>query len=220
MNVEIENSWKEKLEKEFEKKYFSDLVSFIRVEYSNYSIFPPGKLIFNTFNNCNFNNVKVVIIGQDPYHGAGQAHGLSFSVPKNIKPPPSLNNIFKELKYDLGINPPDSGDLLRWNKQGVLLLNSILTVRKGNPGSHQMKGWETFTDAVIEIISQQKKNIVFILWGAYAYKKGLKINKSKHLVIESAHPSPFSANKGFFGSKPFSKCNNYLIMHKKSPIEW
>ena len=220
MNVKIASSWKEKLDQEFKKKYFLDLVDFVRSEYAQYSVFPPGKFIFNTFDNCEFNNVKVVILGQDPYHGEGQAHGLSFSVPDNIKKPPSLHNIFKEIQSDLGIVSKESGNLLRWNKQGVLLLNSILTVRKGMPGSHQMRGWEIFTDAVIDLISREKNNIVFILWGAYAYKKGLKIDKTKHLIIESAHPSPFSAHRGFFGSRPFSRCNNYLIRNKKAPIEW
>jgi len=220
MNVKIEQSWKEKLDKEFHKPYFHDLVHFITKEFSEDRIFPRGSLIFNAFNKCKFYDVKVVILGQDPYHGDGQAHGLSFSVPDGIKKPPSLQNIFKEIEYDLGVPAPDSGNLLRWAKQGVLLLNSILTVKRGRPSSHQMKGWEVFTDAVIELISKERENIVFMLWGAYAYKKGLKIDKEKHLVIESAHPSPFSAHKGFFRSKPFSKCNNYLALHKKDKVDW
>ena len=220
MNVNIESSWELKLNKEFQKPYFLDLVSFLKKEFTSKDIYPPGSLIFNAFNNCSFHDLKVVILGQDPYHGDGQAHGLSFSVPDGIKQPPSLQNIFKEIYYDLGLKKPISGNLQRWSSQGVLLLNSILTVRKGVPGSHQMKGWETFTDAVIELISSQKENIVFILWGAYAQKKGLKINRSKHLIIESVHPSPFSAHKGFFNSKPFSRCNTYLEFHKKSPVNW
>ena len=220
MHVKIEQSWKEKLDKEFHKPYFYNLVDFITKEFSEDRIFPKGPLIFNAFNQCGFYDVKVVILGQDPYHGDGQAHGLSFSVPDGVKKPPSLQNIFKEIEYDLSIPSPDSGNLLRWAKQGVLLLNSILTVKRGRPGSHQMKGWEVFTDAVIELISKERENIVFMLWGAYAYKKGLKIDKKKHLVIESAHPSPFSAHKGFFRSKPFSKCNNYLALHKKDKVDW
>jgi len=220
MNVQIESSWKEKLDIEFQKPYFLDLVSFLRNEFSNHKIYPPGPLIFNAFNNCSFDDVKVVILGQDPYHGDKQAHGLSFSVPDGIRQPPSLQNIFKELAFDVGKRPPNSGNLERWSNQGVLLLNSILTVRKSKPGSHQMKGWEVFTDAVIELISHEKANVVFMLWGAYAYKKGLKIDRKKHLVIESAHPSPFSAHKGFFKSKPFSQCNNYLELHKKDKVNW
>ena len=220
MNVTIDNSWKDKLSEEFQKNYFLELVSFLKKEYSSKKIYPPGSLIFNAFNKCSFNNVKVVVLGQDPYHGEGQAHGLSFSVPDRVKTPRSLQNIFKEMQSDLHIYPPDSGNLSHWAEQGVLLLNSILTVKKAHPGSHKMQGWETFTDAVIELISNKHKNIVFILWGAYAYKKGLKINRDCHFVIESAHPSPFSADKGFFGSKPFSRCNEYLIFHKKEPIQW
>jgi uracil-DNA glycosylase len=196
------------------------LVVFIKSEFSSQSIYPNGSLIFNAFDQCTFDDVKVVILGQDPYHGEGKAHGLSFSVPDGVKQPPSLKNIFKEIHFDLGINPPESGNLLRWANQGVLLLNSILTVKKGKPGSHQMKGWEVFTDSVIEILSQEKENLVFMLWGAYAYKKGEKINRNKHLVIETSHPSPFSADKGFFKSKQFSKCNDYLEFHKKGVINW
>lgn len=220
MNVKIEKSWKNKLDKEFQKAYFSNLVSFIKSEFLSQSIYPNGSLIFNAFDQCSFDDVKVVILGQDPYHGEGQAHGLSFSVPDGVRQPPSLKNIFKEIYFDLGINPPESGNLLRWANQGVLLLNSILTVKKGKPGSHQMKGWEVFTDAVIEILSQEKENLVFMLWGTYAYKKGEKINRNKHLVIETSHPSPFSADKGFFNSKQFSKCNDYLEFHKKGVINW
>jgi len=220
MDVKIESSWKNKLSGEFKKEYFSNLVSFVKREFSENQIYPPAGLIFNAFNHCNFNNLKVVVLGQDPYHGYGQAHGLSFSVPSGIKNPPSLQNIFKEIKYDLNIQIPESGNLLRWANQGVLLLNSILTVRKGIPGSHQGKGWEVFTDSVIELISKNKNNIVFMLWGAYAQKKGLKIDRNNHLVIELPHPSPFSADRGFFGSKQFTKCNDYLKFYKKSVINW
>ena len=220
MDVKIESSWKDKLAGEFKKEYFSDLVSFVKKEFSENQIYPPAGLIFNAFNHCNFNDLKVVVLGQDPYHGYGQAHGLSFSVPNSIKTPPSLQNIFKEIKYDLNIPIPESGNLLRWANQGVLLLNSILTVRKGYPGSHQGKGWEVFTDLVIELISKNKSKIVFMLWGAYAQKKGLKIDRNNHLVIELPHPSPFSADRGFFGSKQFTKCNDYLKFYKKSVINW
>ena len=220
MNVEIENSWKQRLSREFQKPYFLDLAHFLKQEYSAQKIYPPGSLIFNAFNQCSFDDIKVVILGQDPYHGDGQAHGLSFSVPDGVRKPRSLQNIFKEIEHDLKITPPDSGNLLTWTKQGVLLLNSILTVRKAKPSSHKMRGWELFTDTVIELVSKEKKNIVFMLWGAYAYKKGLKIDRKNHLVIESAHPSPFSADRGFFGSKPFSRCNDYLIFHKKEAIQW
>lgn len=220
MKVKIEKSWNDVLKNEFKKAYFLDLVEFLRQEYKNDIIYPPGSLIFKAFDECSFNDLKVVIIGQDPYHGHGQAHGLSFSVPDNIKMPPSLINIYKEIQSDIGHDIPDSGNLIRWSKQGVLLLNAILTVKKGRPGSHQMKGWELFTDYVIDIVSKQKERIVFLLWGAYAYKKGCKINRDRHLVIESAHPSPFSAHKGFFGSKPFSRCNDYLRFHKKDEINW
>tara|TARA_Y100001968_G_C19210600_1_gene644553 strand:+ start:88 stop:750 length:663 start_codon:yes stop_codon:yes gene_type:complete len=220
MNVKIEKSWKIKLDKEFQKPYFSTLVSFLKKEFALQTIYPNGPLIFNAFNQCPFDDVKVVILGQDPYHGEGQAHGLSFSVPDGITQPPSLKNIFKEIQYDLGVSPPESGNLLSWANQGVLLLNSILTVKKGKPGSHQMRGWEVFTDSVIELLSKEKNNLVFMLWGAYAYKKGSKINRNKHLVIETSHPSPFSADKGFFRSKQFSKCNHYLEFHKKGIINW
>tara|TARA_B100001250_G_C19756060_1_gene770146 strand:- start:438 stop:1100 length:663 start_codon:yes stop_codon:yes gene_type:complete len=220
MNVKIEKSWKKRLDKEFQKPYFSNLVSFVTKEFSEQHVYPNGSLIFNAFNNCAFNDVKVVILGQDPYHGEGQAHGLSFSVPDGVKKPPSLKNIFKEIEYDLGIKTPDSGNLLRWANQGVLLLNSILTVQKGKPASHQMKGWEVFTDTVIDLLSRERENLVFMLWGAYAYKKGLKIDRNNHLVIETSHPSPFSAEKGFFRSKQFSRCNDYLEFHKKGLINW
>lgn len=220
MQIRIHQSWKNKLKDEFAKEYFFKLVDFVKDEYLKHEIYPPPKLIFSAFDNCSFEDTKVVIIGQDPYHGYGQANGLCFSVADDIKIPPSLINIFKEINYDLKIPMPDSGNLLRWSKQGVLLLNSILTVRKNMPGSHQMRGWEIFTDSVIKSLSEHKTNLVFILWGAYAYKKGLLINSSNHLVINSAHPSPFSAHKGFFKSKPFSRCNHYLLKHDKDPIQW
>ena len=220
INFSIDKSWKNKLNQEFQKSYYSNLLSFLKSEYSSYSIYPSRSLIFDAFNKCPFTDVKVVIIGQDPYHGDGQAHGLSFSVPDGINHPPSLKNIFKEIYLDLAIDPPESGNLNRWAIQGVLLLNSILTVRKGSPGSHHMKGWEEFTDSVIEILSGEKNNLVFMLWGAYAFKKGLKINRDKHLVMETSHPSPFSAHKGFLKSKQFSMCNDYLKFHKKAIINW
>ncbi|MAQ31943.1 MAG: uracil-DNA glycosylase [Flavobacteriales bacterium] len=220
MNVKIENSWKRELDMEFQKPYFIKLVQFLKKEYNECSVFPQSSLIFNAFNRCVFGDVKVVILGQDPYHGIGQAHGLSFSVPSGVKIPRSLINIFKELKSDLKLDMPTSGDLSGWSDQGVLLLNSILTVKRSIPGSHQMQGWEVFTDAVIELISRKKRNVVFILWGAYAGKKGLKINKDKHMIVTSPHPSPFSANRGFFGSRPFSRCNDYLVLNKKEPIKW
>ena len=220
MKFEIENSWSIRLKSEFNKAYFLNLVDFLMDEYRYNTVYPPSSLIFNAFNSCKFDDLKVVIIGQDPYHRMGQAHGLSFSVPDSTSIPPSLRNIYKEITMDLGISVSNSGNLIRWSKQGVLLLNSILTVRGSNPGSHKMKGWEIFTDYVISLIQKNKKNIVFILWGAYAHKKGLKINRINHLIIESSHPSPFSAHKGFFGSKPFSKCNEYLRFYKKNEINW
>tara|TARA_Y100001968_G_C19358050_1_gene718258 strand:+ start:478 stop:1140 length:663 start_codon:yes stop_codon:yes gene_type:complete len=220
MKVIIESSWKELLMNEFKKPYFKELVSFVKKEYSQKTIYPPGKLIFKAFDNCSFKKIKVVIIGQDPYHGYNQANGLCFSVSDGLKKPPSLLNIFKELRSDLDINIPESGNLERWSHQGVLMLNSILTVEKGEPSSHKNKGWENFTDSVIEIIATQKSNIVFMLWGAYAQKKGEKINRNKHLILESAHPSPFSADRGFFGKKHFSKCNEYLKRYNKGKILW
>jgi len=220
MDVKISPSWKSRLNSEFSKLYFDELVSFVKEEYGNYQIFPPGKQIFSAFDHCSFEDVKVVIIGQDPYHGAGQANGLCFSVSPGIKKPPSLVNIFKEIKSDLGKEVPESGNLERWADQGVLLLNATLTVRANTPGSHQNKGWEEFTDAVIKLISDQKEDVVFLLWGAYAQKKGAIIDRNKHLVLSSAHPSPFAAHKGFFGNKHFSKTNNYLRQKGKSEIEW
>ena len=220
MEVKIEPSWKLKLKDEFEKEYFSNLSSFVRDEYAKHTIYPPGGLIFNSFNQCPFQNVKAVIIGQDPYHGPGQAHGLCFSVKDGIDFPPSLKNIFKEISLDLGLARPDSGNLDRWAKQGVLLLNATLTVRANQAGSHQKKGWEQFTDSVVKILNDEKENIVFFLWGAYAQKKGEAIDRSRHLVLESVHPSPLSASRGFFGNKHFSKCNDYLRQNGVEPIDW
>ncbi len=220
MDVSIAPSWKEKLRAEFEKAYFQELINFVKAEYRTQQVFPPGKEIFRAFDQCDFNDVKVVIIGQDPYHGPGQANGLCFSVREGVRIPPSLMNIYKEIQNDLGKPIPETGDLERWARQGVLLLNATLTVRASTPGSHQKKGWEEFTDAVINCISTHKEHVVFILWGAYAQKKGEVIDRQKHLVIASAHPSPFSADRGFFGSKPFSKTNNYLKSKGLKEIDW
>jgi uracil-DNA glycosylase len=220
MDVKIESSWKEQLTSEFEKPYFANLVQFVKHEYATQTIYPKGSLIFNAFTKTPFDRVKVVILGQDPYHEPGQAHGLCFSVNEGIPLPPSLQNIYKELQDDLGTAPPSSGNLERWAEQGVLLLNATLTVQMHRAGSHQNKGWEEFTDAVIHKIADEKEHIVFILWGSYAQKKGAFINSGKHLVIQSAHPSPLSAYRGFFGSKPFSKTNEYLIRTEQAPIRW
>jgi uracil-DNA glycosylase len=220
MDVKIDTSWKSKLYKEFEKEYFIKLADFVKEEYKIKTIYPPGGLIFNAFNICPFQDVKAVIIGQDPYHGPGQAHGLCFSVREGVDFPPSLINIFKEIESDIGIEKPKSGNLERWATQGVLLLNATLTVRAHQAGSHQKKGWEQFTDSVINILNNEKKNLVFFLWGAYALKKGETIDRSKHLVLESVHPSPLSASRGFFGNRHFSRCNEYLSEHNISPINW
>jgi uracil-DNA glycosylase len=221
MNVKIAESWKERLSDEFEKPYFNQLVEFIKTEYSSSKIYPPGKLIFNAFDKCSFENTKVVILGQDPYHGENQANGLSFSVNDGINSPPSLKNIFKEIKDDLGIEIPKSGNLERWANQGVLLLNSTLTVRAGEAGSHQKQGWETFTDAVIKCISEQKQDVVFMLWGKYAQDKGSVIDGSKHCILKAKHPSPMAANYGgWFGTKHFSQANEYLISKNLEPINW
>ncbi|WP_455672407.1 uracil-DNA glycosylase [Phocaeicola sp.] len=220
MNVQIEESWKQHLAPEFEKDYFAKLTTFVRNEYQATTIYPPGKLIFNAFNLCPFDKVKVVIIGQDPYHGPGQAHGLCFSVNDGVPFPPSLQNIFKEIQSDLGSTIPTSGNLTRWANQGVLLLNATLTVRAHQAGSHQRQGWEEFTDAAIRVLAEQRESLVFILWGAYAQKKGAFIDRNKHLVLASAHPSPLSAYNGFFGNKHFSRTNEYLIAHGETPIEW
>ncbi|MBM6883009.1 uracil-DNA glycosylase [Bacteroides caecigallinarum] len=220
MNVQIEESWKKALTPEFSKDYFIQLTDFVRKEYHETTVYPPGKLIFNAFNLCPFDNVKVVIIGQDPYHGPGQAHGLCFSVNDGIQPPPSLVNIFKEISSDLGKPVPQSGNLTRWAEQGVLLLNATLTVRAHQAGSHQRRGWEEFTDAVIRKLAEEKSNLVFILWGAYAQKKGAFIDRNKHLVLTSVHPSPLSAHNGFFGNHHFSLANDYLVKHGKTAIDW
>lgn len=205
---------------EFEKEYFARLVDFVKEEYRTTTIYPPGGLIFNAFDLCPFENVKAVIIGQDPYHGKGQAHGLCFSVRDGVAFPPSLINIFKEVESDMGYKPFPTGNLGRWARQGVLLLNATLTVRAHQAGSHQRKGWEEFTDSVIRILNNEKENLVFFLWGAYAQRKGASIDKSKHLVLESVHPSPLSAYNGFFGNKHFSRCNEYLINKGILAIDW
>lgn len=220
MNVKIEESWKQRLNEEFEKPYFVNLTQFVRAEYTSGTCYPPGNLIFNAFNLCPFEKVKVVIIGQDPYHGPGQAHGLCFSVNDGIAFPPSLQNIFKEIKSDLGVEVPVSGNLTRWAEQGVLLLNATLTVRAHQAGSHQRKGWEAFTDVVVRTLSEQRDHLVFILWGGYAQKKGAVIDRRRHLVLSSAHPSPLSAYQGFFGNKHFSTTNEYLVQQGELPIEW
>lgn len=220
MDVKIAASWKERLSDEFDKPYFSELIGFIRDEYRISKVYPSGKEIFRAFDACNFNDLKVVIIGQDPYHGPGQANGLCFSVARDVKMPPSLVNIFKEISKDLGKPVPEHGDLGRWADQGVLLLNATLTVRASSPGSHQNKGWEEFTDAVIKKISEEKQHVVFLLWGAYAQKKGEIIDRSKHLVLMSPHPSPFSADRGFFGCRHFSKANEYLRSKGLKEIDW
>ena len=220
MNVQIAPSWKEHLSGEFSKPYFLSLVEFIRTEYKNHTVYPPGKEIFRTFDLTGFDDVKVVILGQDPYHGPGQANGLAFSVRDGIAKPPSLVNIFKEVKNEYDQPLPDSGNLERWAKQGVLLLNATLTVRARQAGSHQKKGWEEFTDTVIRKLSEEKDHLVFMLWGAYAQKKGAVINESKHLVLKSAHPSPFAADRGFFGNNHFKQANEYLREHGEKEIEW
>jgi uracil-DNA glycosylase len=220
MEVKIENSWKEALSDEFSRDYFEKLTAFVKGEYTNGTVYPAPKNIFRAFGLCPFDQVKVVILGQDPYHGPGQANGLCFAVGEGVPLPPSLQNIFKELESDIGPLANRSGDLERWAKQGVLLLNATLTVRSKTPGSHQGKGWEEFTDAVIKTLSDKKEGLVFILWGNYAKAKGAHIDRAKHCVIESPHPSPFSAYSGFFGSKPFSKTNNYLVETGQKPIDW
>lgn len=220
MEVKIASSWKSHLSEEFKKPYFEQLINFVKSEYATQAIYPPGREIFRAFDEADFDNVKVVIIGQDPYHGPGQANGLCFSVREGVRNPPSLVNIFKEIHADLGKPIPTSGELERWAAQGVLLLNATLTVRAQTPGSHQNKGWEIFTDAVIKKISDEKQNVVFLLWGAYAQKKGEVIDRNKHLVLMSAHPSPFSADRGFFGCKHFSKTNAYLKSKGLEEINW
>ena len=221
MNVNINEGWKTHLDTEFEKDYFKNLVEFVKNEYSNFNVYPKGKHIFAAFDHSNFEDTRVVILGQDPYHGPGQANGLSFSVNDGIPHPPSLINIFKEIQTDTGSPIPQTGNLERWADQGVLLLNATLTVRAHQAGSHQGKGWESFTDRVIEIISAEKENVVFMLWGGYAKKKAKKIDASKHLILTSGHPSPLSANRGYwFGNKHFTKANEYLEANGKKTIIW
>ncbi len=221
MKVKIEPSWEVALQDEFEKDYFKQLIHFVKEEYKIHSCYPPGKQLFSAFDHTPFTKVKLVIIGQDPYHGPGQAHGLCFSVPEGISPPPSLINIFKEIESDLQIPVPQSGNLERWADQGVLLLNATLTVRAHQAGSHQNKGWETFTDRVISILSENKEGLVFLLWGGYAKKKGAMIDRERHLVLTSGHPSPLSANRGlWFGNRHFSIANDYLLERNKKMIQW
>lgn len=220
MDVKIEPSWKAVLAEEFEKDYFSNLTKFVHEEYRTAQIFPPGRQIFAAFDATPFNDVKVVILGQDPYHDVNQANGLCFSVNNGVAFPPSLLNIFKEIKSDIGTEIPQSGDLSRWARQGVLLLNATLTVRAHMAGSHQGRGWETFTDAVIAHLAREREHLVFLLWGSYAIKKGAFIDRTRHLVLTSPHPSPLSAHRGFFGNHHFSRANEYLTVHGKTPIVW
>ena len=217
---EIEEKWYEMLKNEFESQYFSDIKSFLIEEKRQYVVYPPSKQIFNAFNLTAFDNVKVVILGQDPYHNVGQAHGLAFSVPDGIQKPPSLQNIFKELNQDLGIAIPEHGNLEKWAKEGVLLLNASLTVRAHEAASHAKIGWQRFTDAAIKALSDKKQNLVFILWGNYAIAKENLIDHNKHLILKTVHPSPLSASRGFFGCHHFSKTNEYLINHNIKPIDW
>lgn len=218
--VKIEPTWQVELQEEFNKPYFEQLIQFVRNEYASGVCYPPGALIFNAFNQCPFDKVKVVLIGQDPYHEPGQAHGLCFSVNDGVQFPPSLRNIFQEISTDVGKPIPTSGNLIRWAQQGVLLLNATLTVREHQAGSHQKKGWETFTDSVIKLISDKKENVVFILWGSYAQSKAALIDSTKHFVLKSAHPSPLSAYRGFFGNHHFSLTNMYLRKVGKTEIDW
>ena len=221
MHVQIHSSWEKQLKNVFEDLKFIKLTEFVRKEYRTQKCYPPGKLIFEAFNRCPLDKVKVVILGQDPYHGENQAHGLAFSVEEGVKHPPSLINIFREIEDDISISYPNNGNLNRWADQGVFLLNSTLSVRSNKAGSHQKKGWEEFTDSIIKIISSRKNEIVFMLWGGYAKKKIILIDSSKHLILSSGHPSPLSANKGhWFGNKHFSQCNKYLISKGKTPIIW
>lgn len=220
MQVRIEASWREHLQQEFDAPYFAQLVAFVRQEYQQGKVYPPGRLIFNAFDQCPFNQVKVVIIGQDPYHEPGQAQGLCFSVPNGVQIPPSLVNIYKEIESDLGVKCPPSGDLTRWARQGVLLLNATLTVREHQAGSHQRQGWEQFTDAVIATLSRERTGLVFLLWGSYAQGKRMLIDTSRHLVLQSPHPSPLSAHRGFFGNHHFSQTNAWLQAHGLTPIQW
>jgi len=220
MQVKIAPSWGEKLQSEFDAPYFSQLTQFVRKEYATGPCYPPGNQIFNAFNLCPFDKVKVVILGQDPYHEEGQAEGLCFSVADGVQWPPSLQNIFKEIEGDLHRPAPATGSLRRWAEQGVLLLNSTLTVRAHQAASHAGQGWETFTDAVVRLLSDERENLVFLLWGSYAQHKGAIVNRQRHLVLTSAHPSPLSAYRGFFGNHHFSLCNDYLIQHNINPLNW
>ena len=220
MNVRIDESWRERLQSEFDAPYFAQLTDFVRHEYATTRVYPPGSQMFAAFDACPFDKVKVVILGQDPYHEPGQAHGLCFSVNDGVPFPPSLQNISKEIHDDIGTPVPMSGDLTRWANQGVLLLNATLTVRAHQAGSHQNKGWEQFTDAVIHRLAQERENLVFILWGSYAQRKGEFIDRSRHLVLQSPHPSPLSAHRGFFGNRHFSRTNEYLTAHGIEPILW
>ena len=220
MNVKIESGWKQQLQNEFEQDYFRNLTDFVRLEYGQHTVYPSGKEIFSAFEYCPFDETKVVILGQDPYHGPGQANGLCFSVREGVRMPPSLVNIFKEIKDDVGKDLPAHGSLERWARQGILLLNATLTVRHSSPGSHQGRGWEEFTDAVVKTLSEKKEKLVFLLWGAYAQRKGAVIDQNKHLILSSAHPSPFAAHRGFFGNRHFSKTNEYLQSQGLPPIDW
>lgn len=221
MDVKINESWKEELKQEFSKPYFQQIVTFLKTEReAGKTIYPPGKLIFNAFDTTPFNEVKVVILGQDPYHGPGQAHGLCFSVQDGVPPPPSLVNIYKEINSDIGAPIPRSGNLTKWAKQGVLLLNATLTVRASEANSHAKIGWHDFTNSVIKRVSEDKNNVVFLLWGKFAQDKQVLIDETKHLILKSAHPSPLSAHNGFLGNKHFSKTNEYLMKHGKDPIDW
>ncbi len=219
-SIKIHPSWLTALSEEFHQEYFQLLTAFVKSEYQSHTVYPPGKEIFQAFELCPFDQVKLVVLGQDPYHGPGQANGLCFAVNAGISLPPSLQNIYKEIQSDLGCDIPQSGDLSGWAKQGVLLLNATLTVRANQAGSHQKKGWELFTDAVVKTLSDQKQNLVFLLWGKYAQEKGKIIDRSKHCVLSAAHPSPFSAYHGFFGCRHFSQANQYLSDHQIKPIDW
>lgn len=219
--IQLDESWLKRLGPEFEKPYMKELKSFLTEQKKQQkTIFPRGDQYFAALNHCPFEKVKVVVIGQDPYHGPGQAHGLSFSVQKGVPQPPSLQNIFKELQSDLGVQPPKHGDLTAWADQGVLLLNAVLTVESGQANSHQGKGWEIFTDRIVQLLNEEREGLVFLLWGSYAQKKAAMVDRKKHFVITSVHPSPLSSYRGFFGSKPFSKINQYLESHQKNPINW
>ncbi|MEN9449270.1 MAG: hypothetical protein RJA25_2560 [Bacteroidota bacterium] len=220
-NIQIEEGWKQALSDEFEKSYFISLQQFLHDEKMAHKvIYPHNSLVFNAFNSTPFRNVRVVIIGQDPYHGAGQAHGLCFSVQYGVKPPPSLVNIYKEIKADIGVNIPNHGNLQKWTEQGVFLLNAILTVEANKPASHQKKGWEEFTNAVIQKLSKEKEGLIFLLWGNFAQQKSVLIDEQKHIILKAPHPSPFSAHSGFFGCKHFSKVNEILIKENENPIDW